>query len=77
MGMFDRVFANCPNCARQLEFQSKGGQCQLNEYDAEHVPIDVAGGMSWDTEECICGKTVKLTVPEHAWHVRMEPKIVD
>jgi DNA-directed RNA polymerase subunit RPC12/RpoP len=41
MGMFDRVWVQCPNCSTENEFQSKGGGCFLGDYNLEDCPEDV------------------------------------
>ena len=41
MGSFDIVKVPCPKCGAVAEFQSKGGQCMLEEYDLENAPADV------------------------------------
>jgi hypothetical protein len=81
MGMFDTVHFTCPHCGETIEDQSKGGPCQMSDYDAEYgVPADVAGGIIGDQIACSgCGRVwivalpgvvpsrVMLTlVPEHA-----------
>ncbi|WP_156829747.1 hypothetical protein [Methylovulum miyakonense] len=41
MGMFDSVYVPCPKCGELNEFQSKGGDCLLNEYTLENAPANV------------------------------------
>jgi hypothetical protein len=63
MGMYDTVFAPCPECGKLLQFQSKAGECLLKEYSHKNVPIGIAtdleleneDGKPYDTEFC-CGK---------------------
>ncbi len=61
MGMFDSLFMDCPACGaeRALEFQSKSGPCQLEEYTIENVPAEVLMGLHRDIEgKCPnCGKS--------------------
>jgi hypothetical protein len=44
MGMFDRVWLDCPKCFAKVEAQSKGGDCTLADYDA----IDAPSNVLWD-----------------------------
>jgi|JI10StandDraft_1071094.scaffolds.fasta_scaffold1811746_1 transcription elongation factor Elf1 len=41
MGMFDSVKVPCPKCGKEQLFQSKGGDCILEEYTLENAPLDV------------------------------------
>lgn len=41
MGMFDSVWVNCPNCNKESEFQSKGGNYCIDNYTLENCPNDV------------------------------------
>lgn len=53
MGMFDRVWATCPECHSRIELQSKGGECNLDEYEIEEpLPCGVAGGIVGDKVVC-------------------------
>lgn len=45
MGMFDTVWAFCPRCGVKTDLQSKGGPCDLNNYQSSYVPKDVAEGL--------------------------------
>jgi len=60
MGMFDRVWADCPKCGAKVEFQSKAGKCELIDYDMDSVPPEIARDINADAENCECGYTVKL-----------------
>lgn len=46
MGMFDSVWAPCPTCSEQVEFQSKGGNCLLEWYDLANAPYDVMSNVN-------------------------------
>jgi len=39
--MFDSVWVKCPKCKRKNEFQSKGGDCNLENYSLKKCPVDV------------------------------------
>lgn len=63
MGMFDSVFARCPNCGKQIEFQSKAGECDLSEYNIREVPVEIAADLNhkWNKETCeYCGDSYRL-----------------
>lgn len=68
MGMFDTVWLPCPNCGKQVGFQSKAGECILRDYSCA-APIAIAEDVDGDTESCEgCDEyvTAKMafTVPE-------------
>lgn len=59
MGMFDSLIVCCPICGENVEFQSKGGECILAQYNIVNVPPEVL----WDTDDsayCSCGAVVSL-----------------
>ena len=41
MGLYDSVMVKCPNCGTENEFQSKSGDCLLEDYTLENCPDDV------------------------------------
>jgi hypothetical protein len=54
MGMYDSVWADCPNCKskRSIEFQSKASECQMNDFSIDRVPLEIAQDIN--TEESYC-----------------------
>lgn len=42
MGCYDTINFDCPECGNKMSAQSKGGQCNLADYNCDNVPIDVA-----------------------------------
>jgi hypothetical protein len=42
MGMFDTVLFKCPKCGKQLEEQSKAGECLLEDFSENRVPVVIA-----------------------------------
>lgn len=52
MGMFDRVWIDCPRCGTRIEFQSKVGPCELKDFDIQNVPDAIAGDIIGDVENC-------------------------
>lgn len=64
MGMFDTVIVRCPLCNTKMEFQSKAGDCELNEYEVYEVPVVVAQDINGSTDWCpSCGKRIEIRVP--------------
>ena len=56
-GMFDSYHTKCPKCKRELEFQSKTGECMLTHYyedekDGFTLSPIVAFGMNGDVAKC-------------------------
>lgn len=65
MGMFDRIMFDCPNCGKEIEAQSKSGNCSLASYDIHHVPEDVAEDRNRHAPfRCECGKSWTLQPTE-------------
>lgn len=73
MGMFDSVYAPCPDCGEPVEFQSKSGPCQLKNYRAESVPAVVAEGCNGDESRCTkCDTHLKLKALSKPARVQMQ-----
>lgn len=62
MGMYDELWISCPKCGRMVDFQSKGGECSLNQYTVFDVPSDVAGHINGESQWCECGAELTLQV---------------
>ena len=63
MGMFDSLYVSCPCCGNSVEFQSKAGDCNLNEYTVNNVDPRVALDLQNDEEKCeSCLNWIKLNV---------------
>lgn len=53
MGMFDSVMAKCIICGEgNIEFQSKAGDCSLETFDPERVPMNIAKNIEGDMSKC-------------------------
>ena len=52
MGMFDRLYVDCPRCGEFVEFQSKAGDCTLTSYYIHSVPSEIALDCKDDVEQC-------------------------
>jgi len=65
MGMFDSLIIKCRQCGEDVEFQSKAGECRLEQYNLSDVPADIAGSLDGRSQECLkCGRinTVRTKV---------------
>ena len=41
MGMFDSVYVKCAKCGTEVEFQSKAGKCDLENYTINNAPPEI------------------------------------
>lgn len=65
MGMFDSVYADCPECGSAVEFQSKEGECYLNNYTIETAPTEVLRDVINYPRYCRdCGNWMALVDPD-------------
>ncbi len=72
MGMFDSVYARCPGCSGEVEFQSKAGSCELKRYSMDSVPPEIAQALSGETATCrSCGGLVTLALTQPIGRVQM------
>lgn len=63
MGRFDSIMAKCPNCGKENEFQSKGGDCQLQYYRLEDCPDDVLSNANRHSPvKCECGLFYQIDI---------------
>jgi hypothetical protein len=46
MGMYDTVWVKCPKCKTKNEFQSKSGDCYLENYSLKKCPPDVLANVN-------------------------------
>ena len=70
--MFDKIFLKCPNCKGTLEFQSKGGECMLDEYEERNVSWNVILPVNGEIAKCPkCSKNIKLKIS----NLPLKPKI--
>ncbi len=60
MGMFDSVWAKCPKCDKDVEFQSKAGECCLIDYTSDSVPAVIAADIAGESNTCQCGAVVTI-----------------
>ena len=55
MGCYDMVMVPCPKCGIEEQFQSKGGDCLLQEYSLADCPEDVLADVNRHAP-ATCGK---------------------
>lgn len=64
MGMFDRVYVDCPHCGKAVAFQSKAGDCVLDNFTIETAPVEILLDVMNAPEHCCsCGGWVVLVDP--------------
>lgn len=62
MGCFDSVIVKCPSCKKEVEFQSKSGDCTLSRYTLEEAPEDVLKDVNRHSPVSCLGCDAKLVV---------------
>ena len=62
MGCFDTVHYRCPSCHRELEQQSKGGECGLRHFGLHTAPMNVLGGIDMEDACRFCGVPYRIRV---------------
>lgn len=61
MGMFDTVIFFCPYCTKEIEEQSKTGECKMKQFHQNRVPVSTAVGLIDIKIVCpICDKAFKI-----------------
>ena len=77
MGMFDSVLTPCPKCGVNMEFQSKGMDCDMEVYTLENAPTAILWDIINDPQyHEACGQWVALIDPDYPppYH-RPKPKL--
>jgi hypothetical protein len=71
MGMFDSVYIVCPKCSKEIECQSKAGECQFAKYPLAHAPAALVADLQNERMVCgpPCNTVLKIRV---AWHAHVE-----
>ena len=63
---------SCPTCNKCLEFQSKAGECTLEAYTKELVPLEIAKDLLDQVEECPkCHSKVRLELGTQVTAIKM------
>jgi len=61
MGLFNYIYADCPECGEAVEFQSKSGSCTLASYHITNMPVEDFAGIVGDFSHCgNCGYIVEI-----------------
>ena len=61
MGMYDTVVFKCPNCNEDIEEQNKSGDCVLDRFRSDEVPVEIARDMISSYLRCDhCDQTFKM-----------------
>jgi phage FluMu protein Com len=72
MGMFDSVYAKCPKCKADVEFQSKAGECVLERFWVDSVPPAIAVDLDGETVACqFCGSLVRVITVQPMLNIEM------
>ena len=62
MGMFDELLVKCPNCNKEVSFQSKAGECIMHTYHIDDVPDGIAIDLDGEYMICSnCGNYVSIS----------------
>lgn len=66
MGCYDTVILTCPQCSYPYYAQSKGGLCNLDTFESDSVPLDVASDVNRHAPfTCeVCGTVFQADVPD-------------
>lgn len=65
MGVYDSVWVNCPKCGTENEFQTKSGDCLLENYNLENCPDDVLADVNRHSPcKCECGTLYEVNIKE-------------
>ena len=65
MGMFDSVWVKCPKCGTENEFQTKSGECFLENYTLENCPDDALANVNRHSPcHCDCGAFYEVDIKE-------------
>lgn len=56
MGMFDSIYITCPHCGKDIEYQTKAGECTLNSFypQTEAIPTYILSSVFNDGDKIYC-----------------------
>ena len=78
MSCFDSVYVKCPNCGREMEFQSKADKCEMQSFTTQAVPVKVAVDLDGNSDTCPkCQSQVALHAVGIPVRVTMVAEIVE
>lgn len=73
MGCYDSVITKCPSCGLKVDFQSKAGDCGMEEFDINSVDPVVAYDLSGTIQKCKdCGHVIKIEALNPTQRVAMK-----
>jgi hypothetical protein len=65
MGMYDSVWVKCPKCEKENEFQTKSGDCLLQNYTLENCPVDTLTNVNRHSPcNCGCGAIYEVDIKQ-------------
>jgi len=74
MGMYDSIYANCPKCGEENEFQTKSGDCLCSAYTLENCPKDaLADANRHSPIKCSCGEFLIIETEKRAVLIVKQP----
>jgi hypothetical protein len=77
MGMYDSVMVPCPSCGKQVEFQSKEWDCQMDRWSLEEAPAKVKFDIMNEPNHCeACDNWFALIDPNHPPGRQKPPELV-
>lgn len=67
MGLFDSVYAGCPQCGAKVEFQSKADECPyMNNYTLQSAPTHILVDVMNEPQCCgACGAWLAIVDPDY------------
>ena len=79
MGMFDSVYVPCPKCNTEAEFQSKGGDCCLENYTLKDVPNNVLSDINRHSPKVCseCGESFYVKVKQEKPAIRQYDNFIE
>ncbi len=76
--MFDTVIFKCPNCGKDIEEQTKAGECILRNFNCNEVPINIAIDLFDEVVHCYeCGKSYRMTCGSIPPPVTIKMKLIE
>ncbi len=60
MGLYDSLFIDCPECGKELEFQSKEGDCNMLRCTSYNILSRCVPWFVGRDLHCTCGAWVEL-----------------
>ena len=65
MGMYDKVWVACPKCGKNIEEQSKAGECLLIDYTINNAPLEILVDIDGGELYCEpCDHYFRIRIPQ-------------